>query len=74
MENIYFRSLEQLWTKGKTSGHIQQLQSMRLDCDGDAVLCLENQTDSACHTSRHHCFYFEVDRSNDSVSVLSSPV
>ena len=68
------RSREQLWIKGETSGHIQTLESMHIDCDGDALLCLVNQTGAACHTGRNHCFYFKVDRSNKSVSVLGSPM
>ncbi|MDG1166011.1 MAG: phosphoribosyl-AMP cyclohydrolase [Porticoccaceae bacterium] len=45
---------------------------MRLDCDGDAILCLVEQTGAACHTGRHNCFYFEVDQSNSAVLTLSS--
>jgi len=67
------RSREKLWIKGETSGHFQTLEAMRLDCDGDAILCLVTQTGSACHTGRNHCFYFEVDKANGSVSILSSP-
>jgi phosphoribosyl-AMP cyclohydrolase len=66
------RSREQLWIKGATSGHTQSLVSMRLDCDGDTVLCLVNQVGPACHTGRANCFYFEVDRTNKSVTVMSS--
>ena len=67
------RSREQLWTKGETSGNVQSLHSMRLDCDGDAVLCLVSQQGAACHTGRKNCFYLEVDPSNKSVAMLSSP-
>jgi len=66
------RSRGQLWIKGETSGHLQSLVSMRVDCDGDAVLCLVNQVGAACHTGRDNCFYFEVDQLNMSVSVMSS--
>lgn len=66
------RSRQQLWIKGATSGHTQSLVSMRLDCDGDTILCLVNQEGPACHTGRDNCFYFEVDRLNKSVTVLSS--
>jgi len=66
------RSREKLWIKGETSGHIQSLESMQLDCDGDAILCLVNQVGMACHTGRDHCFYFKVDRKNMSVSVMGS--
>ena len=68
------RSRDELWIKGESSGHIQSLESMQIDCDGDALLCLVNQTGAACHTGRDHCFYFKVDRSNKSVSVLGSPM
>lgn len=68
------RSREKLWVKGETSGHFQALESMRLDCDGDAILCLVNQTGAACHTGRNDCFYLELNQSNESVSILSSPL
>ena len=67
------RSRQQFWIKGETSGHYQALQSMRLDCDGDAILCLVKQTGAACHTGRKNCFYFEVNHAEKSVSVLVSP-
>ena len=51
------RSRKELWVKGATSGHHQSLTSMSFDCDGDAILCLVNQTGSACHTGRKNCFY-----------------
>ena len=54
------RSRQQLWRKGETSGHRQRLVEMRLDCDGDTVLCLVDQTGPACHTNRRNCFYFSV--------------
>jgi phosphoribosyl-AMP cyclohydrolase len=54
------RSRQQLWRKGESSGHLQQLVEMRLDCDGDALLCLVDQTGPACHTNRKNCFYLAV--------------
>jgi phosphoribosyl-AMP cyclohydrolase len=66
------RSRQSLWRKGETSGHLQRLQELRLDCDGDAVLLLVNQTGPACHTNRPSCFYLLVD--NDQVRVTSEPV
>jgi phosphoribosyl-AMP cyclohydrolase len=67
------RSREQIWVKGETSGSYQALESMRFDCDGDAVLCLVKQTGAACHTGRQHCFYLQANPADQSVSMLSSP-
>ena len=54
----YFsRSRQQLWRKGESSGHTQRLIEMRLDCDGDCLLLLIDQTGPACHTGAHNCFF-----------------
>lgn len=66
------RSREQLWTKGETSGHTQELVSLSVDCDGDAILCLVNQKGSACHTGRKHCFYLKVDDEHNKIQVVST--
>ena len=52
----YSRSRGEYWVKGATSGHTQHVHSVRLDCDGDAVLLEVDQTGAACHTGRHSCF------------------
>jgi phosphoribosyl-AMP cyclohydrolase len=54
------RSRAAFWVKGETSGHTQHLVEMRVDCDGDALLVLVNQTGPACHTNRRSCFYTAV--------------
>lgn len=51
------RSRGRLWRKGEISGQVQHLRELRLDCDGDAVLLLVDQTGVACHTGRRSCFF-----------------
>lgn len=51
------RSRQQLWRKGETSGHQQQLSSLSTDCDGDVLLAKIHQHGAACHTNRRSCFY-----------------
>ncbi|WP_347331452.1 phosphoribosyl-AMP cyclohydrolase [Marinimicrobium locisalis] len=52
------RSRGQLWRKGESSGHVQELQGIYLDCDGDAIVLKVKQLGGiACHTGRESCFY-----------------
>jgi phosphoribosyl-AMP cyclohydrolase len=66
------RSRQAFWVKGETSGHVQELVGMRVDCDRDCLLVLVNQTGPACHTNRRSCFYTAVE-SGDEI-VLSQPM
>jgi phosphoribosyl-AMP cyclohydrolase len=66
------RSRRRLWRKGESSGQIQRLKEMRLDCDGDTLLLLVDQTGPACHTGRASCFYQTV--RGDQVEVNSAPL
>ena len=54
---FWSRSRQALWRKGETSGQVQRLCELRLDCDGDAVLLLVDQHGVACHTGRRSCFF-----------------
>ncbi|QDI75663.1 MULTISPECIES: phosphoribosyl-AMP cyclohydrolase [Leisingera] len=51
------RSRQAFWIKGETSGHVQELVDLRVDCDRDCLLALVRQTGAACHTNRRTCFY-----------------
>lgn len=56
--HYWSRSRGKLWRKGEQSGHAQRVREIRLDCDGDAILLVVEQTGGiACHTGRHRCFY-----------------
>ncbi len=53
----YARSRGKLWRKGESSGQVQLLKELRLDCDGDTLLLRVDQQGPACHTGRRSCFY-----------------
>ena len=55
--HYFSRSRGELWRKGATSGHVQEVVEVRYDCDGDAVLYRVLQTGAACHTGARSCFY-----------------
>jgi phosphoribosyl-AMP cyclohydrolase len=55
------RSRREYWVKGETSGHVQYVKSVALDCDGDALLLTVEQTGPACHTGAHNCFFTELE-------------
>ena len=54
------RSRREYWVKGDTSGHVQWLKEIRLDCDGDTLLFVVDQVGAACHTGDHTCFDADV--------------
>lgn len=62
------RSRQALWVKGETSGHLQELVELRVDCDRDCLLALVRQTGPACHTGARSCFFTAV-REGDEVVV-----
>ncbi|NRB34989.1 MAG: phosphoribosyl-AMP cyclohydrolase [Rhodobacteraceae bacterium] len=63
------RSRQSFWIKGESSGNVQELVEMRVDCDRDCLLVLINQTGPACHTFRRSCFYTAL-RDGDEIELM----
>lgn len=76
-EAVYYsRSRDRLWHKGESSGHVQKVHEMRLDCDADVILLRVEQIGGiACHTGRRHCFYRRLENGawQESETVLKDP-
>ncbi len=77
--HYYSRSRQSLWKKGESSGHIQHVKELRLDCDGDTILIKVEQTGGiACHTGRRRCFFNRLENgalvlTNDTDPILQDP-
>ncbi len=69
---FWSRSRQKLWRKGEESGQVQHLKQIRIDCDGDTLLLLVDQTGPACHTGRKSCFYNAV--IGDQVEIIAAPL
>lgn len=63
------RSRASFWIKGESSGHLQELVELRLDCDRDCLLAFVRQTGPACHTNRRSCFYTAI-RGGEEVEIM----
>lgn len=59
--HFYSRSRQKYWMKGESSGHVQQVVKVQVDCDGDTLLVLARQTGAACHEGYVSCFFRELD-------------
>ncbi|WP_456308257.1 phosphoribosyl-AMP cyclohydrolase [Roseomonas rosulenta] len=66
------RSRNALWRKGESSGQVQRLVDLRIDCDGDTLLALVDQTGVACHTGRRNCFFQAL--RDDALVEISQPL
>ncbi|HFI0398448.1 TPA: phosphoribosyl-AMP cyclohydrolase [Streptococcus suis] len=58
--HYWSRSRQELWHKGATSGHFQEVVSIKTDCDNDTLLVSVRQTGSACHTGAYSCFFNDI--------------
>ncbi|MDP3419108.1 phosphoribosyl-AMP cyclohydrolase [Falsiroseomonas sp.] len=68
----YSRSRKGLWRKGETSGQLQHLVELRVDCDGDTLLALVHQLGVACHTGRRNCFFRAI--RDDALATIAEPL
>ena len=74
LAHYFSRSRNKIWKKGETSGNIQHIDEIRVDCAGDAVLYIGSQTNNACHTGEMSCFHnqiVDVPSDNSSTSKFS---
>jgi phosphoribosyl-AMP cyclohydrolase len=74
--HYWSRSRKRLWRKGESSGHVQKVRAIRLDCDNDAVLLSVEQAGGiACHTGHERCFFLRLDNDHwvDDEPVLKDP-
>lgn len=73
--HYFSRSRQKLWKKGETSGHIQHVRELRLDCDADTILMKVEQVGGvACHTGRRRCFFMKLDNGQWQLTSESDPV
>jgi len=66
--HFWSRSRKEMWHKGATSGNVQRVVEMRLDCDGDAILARVKPAGPACHTGEESCFFNHYDEERESIN------
>ena len=71
---FWSRSRQKFWIKGETSGHMQMVRSVSMDCDGDALLVKVKQEGGACHEGYRSCFFREIGSSGGQTTVISEKV
>ncbi len=71
---FWSRSRQKLWIKGETSGHTQTVESVAVDCDGDALLIKVEQKVAACHVGYRSCFYREISPDGESTRVVGKKI
>ena len=71
--HFYSRSRRSLWHKGATSGHVQVVESIHVDCDADVLLVKVRQQGGACHEGYHSCFFRRVNEAG-TLEVVETPI
>ncbi len=71
---FWSRSRQKYWVKGETSGNIQVVQELSVDCDQDCLLVKVEQTGAACHEGYRSCFYRRIAADGDSLEVTNTPL
>jgi phosphoribosyl-AMP cyclohydrolase len=71
--HFYSRSRKAAWHKGGTSGHVQEVESIAVDCDADVLLIRARQVGGACHEGYRSCFWRRIDESGN-LEVIAAPV
>jgi phosphoribosyl-AMP cyclohydrolase len=72
--HFYSRSRKSHWHKGGTSGHVQHVESIWVDCDGDVVLIKARQVGGACHEGYRSCFFRRLDADRSKLEIVARPV
>jgi len=70
--HFWSRSRQKFWMKGETSGHVQTVKDIALDCDGDVLLIQVEQTGAACHEGYRSCFFRSVEKDGKSVKITET--
>jgi phosphoribosyl-ATP pyrophosphohydrolase/phosphoribosyl-AMP cyclohydrolase len=73
--HYFSRTKGRIWKKGETSGHVQKIEALFLDCDNDTLLLHVEQVGGiACHTGRKSCFFNQINPHNNSMEITSEPI
>jgi phosphoribosyl-AMP cyclohydrolase len=70
--HFWSRSRKQFWMKGETSGHVQAVKDIALDCDGDVLLIRVEQTGAACHEGYQSCFFRSLEKDGKLVKITET--
>ena len=74
LAHYWSRSRKELWKKGESSGCVQEVKSIRVDCDGDTLLLKVKQKGGACHTGYKSCFYREFDSETGALKEIGKKI